>query len=180
VSLLPHMPRRWFVTNLEEWSDPNRDDRSRSRLPARVDFPAAGTHRDCTTAASASRCGFAMFFVTSSTCVAGRPLRLAGRPPRREGATCAACLIQGRCARCARYAYYPGGLWSASPVAPTEAQAAATAARLRREAGVAADRVCRRKCVASPAREKARSSANTPWKGQALPCGRPGTPSLHR
>src|SRR5262245_11887365 len=63
------MPRGWFTTNLEEWSDPNRDDRSRSRLPARVDFPAAGTHRGCTTAASASRCRFAMFFVTSSTCV---------------------------------------------------------------------------------------------------------------
>jgi hypothetical protein len=51
----------WIVIrSLEELSDPIRDDRLRSRLPTRVNFPAAG--RDCAykTAASASRCGLAM------------------------------------------------------------------------------------------------------------------------
>src|SRR5262249_52000344 len=43
---------------------------------------------------------------------------------RCEAATCSPCPIQGRCDRSARYAYHPGGLWSASPAAPTRDQAA--------------------------------------------------------
>src|SRR5262245_45979135 len=51
---------------IPNFGDPIRDDRLRSRLPTRVNVPPAGKPRGCTTAASASRCGFAMLPATSA------------------------------------------------------------------------------------------------------------------
>ena len=45
---------RIVIRSVVEQSDPIRDDRLRSHLPTRVNFPAAERHRACMTAASAS------------------------------------------------------------------------------------------------------------------------------